>query len=177
MYDAAELGHRGIRLATLAWTPVPHLHDHAGLVRHRVDAYRHRLLTLGQRVRQLGARAICVTQPSRAYKKVGGSILGVARLGHYDGAVMNGVDYYHMIQHFHRTTLEACREMDGLAIDLANEVEWDDQDFYDFAHNTPRGAEKIGRALYAALRRHEPVHRALTSQASGGAPASAGGLR
>jgi hypothetical protein len=154
MYNAlvvAKLGHRGVRFSALEWTSRPNLHDHERLVRQRLAAYRSRLLTLGQKARQLGSRLICVTQPSRAYTKLKGSIVGVATLGSYDGATMNGVDYYHMIQFFHRTTVQTCTELGGLAIDLANDVEWDDADFYDFSHNTPRGAEKIGRYLHTKL--------------------------
>jgi hypothetical protein len=171
MYQAvvvAKVSHRGIRFPTLEWTAMPNLPDHDGPTRHRLQAYRERLLALGVRAARLGGRVICVTQPSRAYKKVNGSIVGVARLGSYDGLPMNGVDYYHMIQRFHRTTLQTCREMGGLGIDLANEVEWDDEDFYDFSHSTPRGAEKIGRHLYAKLSAYESQRQASTPPAFSG---------
>lgn len=154
MYQAgvvAKLRHRGVKFDALDWTPVPNLQDHEALIHGRRRAYRERLLTLGQKVAQEGSGLICVTQPSRAYKKVNGSLVGVTPLGEYTGMAINGVDYYNMIQLFNRTTLQTCKELGGLTIDLANEVEWDDGDFYDFSHSTPRGAEKIGRHLYTRL--------------------------
>jgi hypothetical protein len=155
MYQAgivAKLGHGRIRFTELGWTSTPYLHDHEAILRDRRAAYRERLLTLGQKVAELGSGLICVTQPSRAYRKEGGTVRGVATLGTIGGMTVSGVDYYHMIQVLRRTTLETCGELGGRAIDLANEVDWDDDDFYDFAHNTPRGAEKIGRYLYMKLR-------------------------
>jgi hypothetical protein len=163
MYQAgvvAKLGHGRIRFADLEWTTAAHLQDHEAPLRQRLAAYRERLLTLGRLARQWGGRAICVTQPSRAYKKDGDTIRGVTPLGHYDGLTINGVDYYHMLRHFHRATVQTCAEMGGLPIDLANEVAWSDDDFYDFAHNTPRGAEKIGRYLYATLSADERAQQA-----------------
>lgn len=39
----------------------------------------------------------------------------------------------------------------GICIDLAKELTFEDEDFYDGAHNTPQGAKKIGRYLYTKL--------------------------
>jgi hypothetical protein len=154
MYQAAvvaKLRHGQIRFAEAQWTSTPHLHDHEALLRDRLTAYRGRLRTLGQKVAQAGSGLICVTQPSHTYKRVDGTIVGIEPLGFFDGKPINGVDHYRMIQLFHRVTLETCREMGGRSIDLANALDWDDADFYDYAHNTPSGADKIGRYLYTQL--------------------------
>jgi hypothetical protein len=61
-----------------------------------------------------------------------------------------------------------------MAIDLANEISWEDDDFYDFEHNTPQGTGKIGRYLHQHL---EPLfqdqpHLAAGQPARGGVSAS-----
>jgi hypothetical protein len=38
-----------------------------------------------------------------------------------------------------------------LCIDLASEKSWEDEDFYDFRHMTPKGARKVGEGLYRSL--------------------------
>jgi hypothetical protein len=44
-------------------------------------------------------------------------------------------------------TLEVCRERHVVCLDLATELRFSEGDFYDYEHNTPLGAEKIGRWL------------------------------
>jgi len=57
-----------------------------------------------------------------------------------------------MMEILNKKTLETCRQIGGIPIDLANEVEWADEDFYDFFHNTPKGAKKIGQYLFTQLK-------------------------
>jgi hypothetical protein len=38
-----------------------------------------------------------------------------------------------------------------MCIDLAAEDMWQDDDFYDFLHNTPKGARKLGNYLFERL--------------------------
>lgn len=70
----------------------------------------------------------------------------------YDRTRINGVDYHHLIEEIHVVTMSVCSEMGGICIDLANELEWELDDFYDWAHNTPPGAEKIGHFVYERLK-------------------------
>jgi hypothetical protein len=64
---------------------------------------------------------------------------------------INGVDYYYMMKMLNETTLATCLEIGGIPIDVANNIQWEDGDFYDNVHNTPQGAAKIGRYLYSEL--------------------------
>jgi hypothetical protein len=69
----------------------------------------------------------------------------------YNGLKINGMDQCIMMQLLNKRTLDFCRSNQGICIDLAGELEFDDTDFYDFYHNTPRGAEKIGQYLNQKL--------------------------
>ena len=62
------------------------------------------------------------------------------------------MDYFQLMELIHQSTLRVCKEEGGIPIDLARGVKWDDADFYDFVHNTPAGAKKIGTYLYEKLR-------------------------
>jgi hypothetical protein len=65
---------------------------------------------------------------------------------------INGVDHYHMMRILNEATLAAAAELRCVAADPAGDVEWADEDFYDFYHNTPRGARKLGAYLYTRLK-------------------------
>ena len=58
-----------------------------------------------------------------------------------------------MMRKLDNVTQAVAIEKDAFFIDLASHTGWDDTDFYDFAHNTPQGAEKVGVLLWRALRR------------------------
>jgi hypothetical protein len=156
MYEAnlvANIGHSTIDFSDIEWkVSKPNIQNHEELMRDRLLSYRDRLKLLNKKVRELGAIPIYVTQPSRNYKLVNGNIMGRSDfLFEYEGVDINAVDYFYMMQLLNETTLEACEEVGGIPIDLANGVEWEDADFYDFSHNSPPGAEKIGRYLYEKL--------------------------
>jgi GDSL-like Lipase/Acylhydrolase family len=134
------------------WTTVPRQREYE-LMRNRLPAYRQRLAALLERSRRFGGEPICVTQPSRYFKKVDGVVFGRADVSHFPDGEINGVDFYYLLEMMNAATLAVCRGSGAVAVDLANGVAWEDADFYDRAHNTPRGAEKIGRYLYRNLER------------------------
>jgi hypothetical protein len=63
----------------------------------------------------------------------------------------NGVDQGRALARVNAATLETCRERHVVCLDLAAELHFADGDFYDFEHNTPQGAEKIGHWLAGKL--------------------------
>jgi hypothetical protein len=147
----ADLYHQKVNFQTLEWTDTPLVTDPEGFMRTRLRDYRTRLRVLNQEVARAGAIPIYVTQPMRAYKRVNGKWIGVARPRKNAGVEINGVDMQRMMAVLHMTTMEGCRDGGGVCIDLANELEFDDDDFYDLVHNTPKGTEKVGRYLYAKI--------------------------
>ena len=125
--------------------------SHRDLTEDKLRRYGSRLSVLTSRIRQMGATPIFVTQPSRHYKFIGGVIHGTAHEFDWGGGMVNGVDVGHMMRLLDRTTMRTCEQEAGICIDLAVDLQVEDTDFYDLAHNTPTGAAKIGRFLFHRL--------------------------
>lgn len=151
-YYVARRGRERLDFDAMRWTTEGRLDGYDALMRTRLAAYRQRLEILVRKVHEQGAKAICVTQPSRRYRVSSDLMEGVEQTWLYDQVEFNGVDHYYMLRRLNRLTLQTCKEMSSIGIDLAQAVQWEDEDFYDFFHNTPQGARKIGVYLHRQLR-------------------------
>lgn len=105
-----------------------------------------------QKIRELGATPILVTQASMMCRYVDGRTLGSPEIMTVDGKEMNGLDFCRLKSLVDKETISACREAGGICIDLAAELNLGEPDFYDYYHNTPRGAARIGHFLYSRLK-------------------------
>lgn len=111
-----------------------------------LTAYRDRLVELAGLIEHMGAVPVFVTQTRADFRLQDGRLLGiVTAIG------PNGVDQGRALLRFNATTMGVCRDRHVTCLDLATEVPFADGDFYDFQHNTPQGAEKIGRWLAGKL--------------------------
>jgi hypothetical protein len=146
-----KVGHRLVNFQKQEWVDAPKITNHQELIGPRLQAYEQRLKALDERVRRLGGVPIYVTQPIRRCKNLDGKTVGVAETESFEGIEIDGVDSCIMMSMLNNKTMEFCREVGGVCLDLASELEFDDADFYDFYHNTPRGAEKTGVYLYQKL--------------------------
>ncbi len=108
--------------------------------------YEARLKTLVRRIRDFGSEAILVSQPTAEFRIRDGQVWVVrGQDGRLDTAG------YETMSAFNRVTMDVCRQLGAICIDLASTVEFEDGDFYDRLHNTPQGTEKIGRFLFEQL--------------------------
>jgi hypothetical protein len=147
----AGLGHRPLDLSAIEWVEQPVQNNHAKLMGDGLTAYAERIRILSERVRQLGGIPIFVTQTTRRYKVEQGKVLGSKETSQYGSTRVNGVDCFFMMQLLNQKTFDTCRETGSVCIDLASELKFEDEDFYDYYHNTPQGAAKIGHYLYRKL--------------------------
>jgi lysophospholipase L1-like esterase len=148
-----DLAHHYEDFSTWEWTTVPLAHDHEALAARRLQGFRARLTRLAEETRALGATPVFVTQPFCEYRfRADGTLEGRARPSSYDDTQINGVDLYNIMRLMGRVTMEVCAEAQGVCIDAAQELVWEEGDFYDAVHNTPQGAERLGRYLHARLR-------------------------
>ena len=76
-----------------------------------------------------------ITQVRSDYRFDGARLVGIVKR---EGP--NGVDQGRALRSINAATLELCRERLVTCLDLAGEVAFKDGDFYDYEHNTPRGA-------------------------------------
>lgn len=143
--DASAGAYAPVDFATLKWT------DQAGgLVDHTaaLAAYRERLKALAQAAHAMGAVPVLVTQVRGDAKLVDGNPWGV--VADAPGG-NNGLDRFHALTAFNRATREVCRDEGLLCLDMASELVFETDDFHDYLHMSPRGAEKIGRWLAGKL--------------------------
>jgi lysophospholipase L1-like esterase len=143
----ARLNHQRVDYAGTQWTDKPanpdwQPRDGAS----SIAAYQERLRRLAAAAHGMGAVPVFVTQTRGDFKVVDGKVLGMVE----DGA-LNGVDHYRQLALFNRATRQVCSDEGLLCLDLARDVTFEAGDFYDYLHNTPKGAEKIGRWLAAKL--------------------------
>ena len=146
-----KVEHRSVNFQNQQWTDAPRITNHRELIAPRLRAYEQRLKALDERVRRLGALPIYVTQPIRRCKNINGKTVGTVETESFEGVEIDGVDSCIMMRLMNNKTMEFCHSVGGICLDLASEVEFEDGDFYDFYHNTPRGAEKTGIYLYRKL--------------------------
>lgn len=145
-----RMGHHAydIHSQTITTTPLLAEKEYQPLMQKRLDAYLNRLRILREKTQELGATPIFVTQTRRMHWQENNQIRGIDVRYGYEGATYNGVDMHYMEKILNDTTLSMCSSQSGsICIDLASELEFSHQDFYDFAHNTPSGAAKIGHYL------------------------------
>jgi lysophospholipase L1-like esterase len=97
--------------------------------RAAVAGYKDRLKRLAQSAHAMGAVPVFVVQGAPVA----------------DGVIL------HRLADFNHATRDVCKEGGLLCLDLAREVRFDPGDFYDHLHNSPQGAEKVGRWLSIKL--------------------------
>lgn len=112
----------------------------------RLAAYEARLRRLTQKIRNFGARAIYVTQPS-ADARIGDGWIWLPN-GETRAAAEG---YFRQLDAYNRVTMRVCNDLGAICIDLARELAFEDGDFYDRVHNTGQGATKVGRYLFDKL--------------------------
>ena len=157
--DAYDLNHdvsNNInQFSTNNWVDQPRLSNYEDLMQSRLDAYEQRLNILCNEVKSLGSIPIFVTQSNRRlYDIIDGTLLGDTIIyANYDGHLVNGIDYYYMIQLIHERTRKISERNGGIFLHADKEIKFDiKNDYYDSCHHTPSGSEKVGKYLYIKLK-------------------------
>ena len=141
--ERAHLSHRAEDFVAAQWTDQPaHPIWPAAQLEINLAAYKGRLERIAALVVGLGEMPVFVTQTRADYRLEGERLTGIVT-----ASGPNGVDRGRALTRFNGATLEVCREQHVVCLDLATELRFSEGDFYDYEHNTPQGAEKIGRWL------------------------------
>ena len=141
--DRAHLRHEARDFAAVQWTDQPAQPIWpAAQLEINLAAYKDRLVRIAELVEGRDAVPVFVTQTRADYRLDGGRLSGIVTV-----SGPNGVDRGRALTRFNAATLDVCRERHVVCLDLATELRFSDGDFYDYEHNTPQGAEKIGRWL------------------------------
>ena len=143
----AELHHHAVDFGQARWTDrSAERGGRADQVETDLAAYKARLVRIAELIERLGALPVFVTQTRSDFKLENGRLFGIAKR---EGP--NGVDQGRALVRLNAATLETCRGRRVICLDLATELHFADGDFYDYEHNTPQGAEKIGHWLAGKL--------------------------
>jgi lysophospholipase L1-like esterase len=108
------------------------------------DRFVANVARLREHVVVMGAIPIFVTQTAYAWNSGAGTPRGVDRTIMSSGEEMNFADVSVVHQIMNERLLDYCASENLTCFDLATEVRFEDNDFYDFLHTTPTGAERIG---------------------------------
>lgn len=106
---------------------------------------------LRRRVIARGAIPIFMTQTSFGWNSARSAPRGRKATVMVYGLTVNFADVSVFHQELNRALLDYCGRTGTVCFDLANDVAFSAGDYYDYLHNTPQGAEKIGRYLAARL--------------------------
>ncbi len=117
-------------------------------------AFRKRLQQMLHYARADGAEVLCVTQPHRMVRSVGGQKRGVEPYfgGESGHPAYGGLDYDYSLRQLNRAMRDECGER--RLVDLYG-TDFNDGDFFDYAHNTPSGARKVGDRIARFIERSD----------------------
>jgi len=143
----ARLRHHTTEFSQARWTDQPAQPVwRADQLEVNLAAYKDRLVRIAELIQRLGAVPVFVTQTRADFRLDNGRLTGIA-----DAEGPNGVDRGRALARFNAATMEVCRTWHVACLDLATELRFTEGDFYDYEHNTPQGAEKIGTWLAGKL--------------------------
>ena len=124
---------------TVTFEPVGDVELDTAAIAASLEAYHERLKVLNRMALEFGTTPVFVTQPVGLVRQGDGGLEAVANSG-------AGRIYLEM-QLYNGELLSFCEEVAAICIDLAGDLAFETQDFYDAIHTTPRGSRKIGEYL------------------------------
>ncbi|MBI4967874.1 MAG: SGNH/GDSL hydrolase family protein [Rhodospirillales bacterium] len=146
--NQGRMTHQKVDYERARWTDQPSRPDWPAHRAQALAAYKERLAALVAAIRKMGAQPILITQRHGDWRRREGRLEGLAES---EGG-LNGVDNAILLGLYNAVTIETGRALGATVVDLAGGLEFAPGDFYDHVHNTPQGAERIGRFLFAALK-------------------------
>lgn len=150
----AEIGHTRVDFAAMRYTTEPRVPEVVALDAPSRAGFRRRFQSLLEHVKAQGSTPVCVTQPTMAYRPTREGWVGVDRalpIPNAPPAGFNGIDAGRILRARDAVMREACEAQGAPFVDLGG-MDWETGDFYDYVHNTPSGARKVGERLAEAMK-------------------------
>ena len=112
----------------------------------RLIAYKARLKRLINKIEEFGAIPIIVTQHAGSYRVKNNVV-------YFPKHAPKGLAQwsYPIVRSFNNMSMRVCKSMKAICLDLAKNLIFQEDDYYDYIHNTPKGTRKIGQYLYTRL--------------------------
>jgi hypothetical protein len=121
--------------------------DIDALVARSSAAFRERMKRIVALVQRQGALPICVSQPSIVYRRFDDGWRGLPDAFTFEGRSFNGLDFRRSILALNQVMAEECVRAGGHYIDLERRP-FETSDYYDAAHMSAQGAEKVASYLF-----------------------------
>lgn len=151
-------GHRRLPVRAADYAIAELTADTPALAARNAESFRLRVRRLLSDAREYGAEVVCVSQPHRLVRNLGGTRRGIAQAFGWDGSEYRygGLDFDYSLRLLNRIMLEEC----GTArfVDLYH-APFGDGDFYDHIHTTPAGSRKVGRYLARFIADSDLINR------------------
>lgn len=129
-----KIGHNSVDFNKVNWTAVPLQTSHDPLMNVRLKEYSARLSFLTDKMLAFHSISIFVTQPARKFRLNTGIIEGSNDIMIYNGAKVNGVDFFHMMKMLDAVTISVCNNNRAICIDMAGDTLWDDDVYFTISH-------------------------------------------
>ncbi|MGH1385351.1 SGNH/GDSL hydrolase family protein [Kordia sp.] len=147
-----EVGHRKIDFSRVSYTKNEYVSEKLLEIydEKNLKAFKARIQKLIAYSKSINATPIFITQPTLHYRIRNGVVYGTGATKYLEDTYgYNGIGYLKLLNKLNA----AMKEVAGLKhiIDLTNDEEWNAIDFYDYYHNTPTGAKKLGAKIYQKL--------------------------
>lgn len=141
-----NLGHDKIDFSKFKYDSFPRIaaHREEEYDSKNLVPFRARLKVLLSYVNKMGAKSVLITQPTAHYKLINGQVYGVEQ-GVFDG--INGVDYYFFLNKLNDVIRDVCKDHCQV-IELTSLPIWEEDDYYDWFHMTPKGTEKVAEEIF-----------------------------
>lgn len=110
--------------------------------------YGDRVNKLIDRTLDIGAIPVLITQPARVYKEQNNEIVGISDTIYVKSFAINGVDYYNILSKYNNKLEEIAKRRNVILVDVFTENSWEDDDFYDYFHMTPKGSKKLAEIIF-----------------------------
>jgi len=144
----AKITHRAVTIPNTNWNkakiPTPRFDLKEKELIKYLDNYEERVGILIRRIRDWGAKAVVVNQVRADWRMRNGEVYGQGTNG-------ANIGLYVSMTLFNRRAMKACEEAKAICIDLATKLEFQNGDFYDLVHTTPKGSAKIGAFIAREL--------------------------
>lgn len=124
--------------------------DLNSLIRDNTEAFKVRLSKIIDEIDKRQGTVVCINQPNLFTKTINGKEYGVTNAFEHQGRVFNGIDFQESILSLNSTMRHVCTRRGGYYIDMASK-HYSKEDFYDYVHTTPRGAERLGMYMTEEL--------------------------
>ncbi|MBD8049723.1 SGNH/GDSL hydrolase family protein [Limnohabitans radicicola] len=149
---AAYAGHAKRPPLLSEYTATRYSSDIDALIEKNTALFSRRLNALIDEVVLRKGTVVCVSQPHLFTKMVQGQLRGVENAFDFEGRIYNGLDYEKSIHHLNQAMREVCSRRQGFFVDMASN-DFLTADFYDFVHNTPEGAVRLGKYFFREFNR------------------------